>query len=51
MQRKDLVKVIKEQMEEHGLEMKGFAGELADRLEEEFGLLDEDAGESEDDED
>lgn len=51
MQRKKLIKVIKEQMDENSIEDKDFAKDLADRLDEEFGLLDEDAGDSEDDED
>jgi hypothetical protein len=52
MKRSELMKVIKETTEdsdlEHGDFAEEFAGDLADRLEEEFGLIDEE--ENEDDE-
>lgn len=43
------MKTIEKQMRESGLEDDDFSGDLADRLDDEFGLIDDEEDEDEDD--
>jgi hypothetical protein len=47
MQRKELLAVIMDQMAETGIDDDDFAGDLADRLDTEFALIDEEEDEEE----